>query len=295
MENIDDWREAGRIAARALQSGVKKIKPGASMLEVADSIEQEIIDMGAGIAFPTQMSCNHIAAHYCPNIDDEVIFKDQLVCLDVGAHVNGAIGDNARTVDLSGNNSKLVEASEKALENAISILKAGVTLGQIGRAIQDTITSYGFSPINNLGGHGLDLYNIHCRPTVPNFDTGDSTELSDGQIIAIEPFATNGAGSIFESDKATIFALVNKKPVRNMFTRQVLAEIQKYEGLPFTTRWLHRKFPAIKVNFALKELLQLDIIKEYPPLPEKNRGLVSQTEHTMMITEDGCEILTNPE
>lgn len=294
-ENIEDWKQAGKLASKALQFGIKQIKPGKSMVDVADSIEKKIIDMGGQIAFPAQMSCNNIAAHYCPNKDDEIIFDKQLVCIDIGVHVNGAIGDNARTVDLSGNHSELVKASASALDNAINIVKAGVTLGEIGRVIQDSITALGFSPINNLGGHGLDIYNIHCRPSIPNFDTKDTTQLNDGQIIAIEPFATDGAGMIYESDKATIFAMAQKKPTRNIFTRQILAEIQKHQGLPFTTRWLLRKFPAIKVNFALRELLNLGVIKEYPPLLEKNKGMVSQAEHTLMVTADGCDVLTKIE
>jgi len=290
--NIDDWREAGKLAAKALRFGLKQIKPGAMLVDVAESVEQKIQSMGGDMAFPTQISCNSIAAHFCPEHDDNAVFEDQVVSLDVGVHVNGAIGDNARTVDLSRKHAQLVKASEDALDNAIKIVKAGISIGEIGRAIQDSITAYGFSPINNLGGHGLDVYNIHCKPTIPNYDTGDSTTLTAGQIIAIEPFATDGAGMIYESDRATIFAMVQKKPVRNMFTRQVMAEVDKYKGLPFTTRWLLKKFPAIKVNFALKEMLNLGIIKDYPPLPEKNKGIVSQAEHTIIITDDGCEILT---
>lgn len=291
-ENIDDWREAGKLAAKALQFGLKQIKPGVKLIDVVDSVEEEIKAMGGEIAFPAQISCNAIAAHFCPNQDDDTVFENQVASLDVGAHVNGAIGDNARTIDLSGHHSELVKASEEALENAIKTVKAGVTLGEIGKAIGNTITKYGFSPIHNLGGHGLDIYNIHCKPTIPNYDTGDSTQLKAGQIIAIEPFATDGAGMIYESDKGTIFAMVQKKPVRNIFTRQVLAEISKYKDLPFTTRWLLRKFPAIKVNFALKEMLQLGVIRDYPPLPDQNKGIVTQAEHTMMVTDEGCEILT---
>lgn len=291
-ENIDDWREAGKLAAKALQFGLKQIKPGIKLIDVVDSVEQEIIAMGGEIAFPAQISCNAIAAHFCPNLDDDIIFKDQVASLDVGVHINGAIGDNARTIDLSGHNTELVKASEEALDNALKTIKAGVTLGQIGKVIKDSITKYNFLPIHNLGGHGLGIYNIHCKPTIPNYDTGDSTQLKAGQIIAIEPFATNGAGMIYESDKSTIFAKVQKKPVRNIFTRQVLAEILKYKDLPFTTRWLLRKFPAIKVNFALKEMLNLGVIRDYPPLLDQNKGIVTQAEHTVMVTDDGCEILT---
>jgi len=64
-----------------------------------------------------------------------------------------------------------------------------------------------------------------------------------------------------------------------------LKEIEQFEGLPFTIRWLTKKFPLFKVNFALRELLQIESIKKFPPLPEKNHGLVSQAEHTVIVKE----------
>jgi methionyl aminopeptidase len=292
MENIEDWRKAGKIAAEALMYGKSLIKPGAKLVDVSEAVDNKILELGGKPAFPAQISCDHIAAHYCADPDDDIVFDKQVACLDVGVHINGAIGDCACTVDLSGKNGKLVEAAEKALENAIKIVKPGVTLGEIGKVIQETISSYGFAPVKNLSGHALSLFNIHDKPTIPNFDTGDQTTLEKGMVIAIEPFATTGAGMIYETDRANIFAVVNPKPVRSMITRQVFREIAEYEGLPFTTRWLVKKFPLPKVNFALRELIKLDIIKQFPPLPEKEKGLVAQAEKTLIVDEP-VEVLTH--
>ncbi len=70
----------------------------------------------------------------CPEEDDKTVFSDQIVCLDVGIHVDGFIGDNAVTVDLSGKHENLVKASREALDNAITIMKPGITLGEIGKS-----------------------------------------------------------------------------------------------------------------------------------------------------------------
>jgi len=291
-EDIENWRKAGKVAAEALKYGGGLIKKGSSLLTVSDQIEKKIIDLGGKMAFPAQISCDHIAAHYCAEPDDKTVFEDQLACLDVGVEVEGAIGDNALTVDLSGKHTELVKASREALNNAIKIIQIGTPLGEIGKTIQETISSYGFSPIKNLSGHGLDYYNIHTRPTIPNFDTGDKTKLEKGMVIAVEPFATTGAGMIYELERANIFALVNPKPVRSPFAREILKFItQNYKTLPFTTRWLSKKFGLGKTNFALRELLKNEIIKQFPPLPEKNKGMVSQAEHTLLI-DDKVEILT---
>ena len=282
---LESQKKAGKIAAEALAYGKSLIKPGVSLLEVCDKVEDKIRSLGGGLAFPTQISCNDIAAHYCPEEDDKTTFSDQLVSLDCGAHVDGYIGDNAVTIDLSGNNAELVKAAQEALANALIIIKPGVTLSEIGRTIHDTIAKYGFAPVRNLSGHGLGQYDVHTKPSVPNFDTGDTAKLEEDMVIAVEPFASTGEGAIYESGNATIFALIEKKPVRSLFTRQILKEIQTYKDLPFTKRWLTRKFGAPKTNFALRELKNLGILREHPPLPDKRHGLVSQAEHTVLVRD----------
>ena len=291
--NIKDWQKAGEIASKALMYGKSLIKPGAKAEYVVDEIEKKIIELGGNIAFPAQVSVNSIAAHYCPDKDDTLIFSEEhIICLDVGAAFNGAIGDNALTIDLTGKNESLVNASKEALLNVSKALRPGIKLMELGEIIQQSIESKGFRPVVNLSGHGLDLYQIHTSPSIPNFNNKDNTTLKAGQLIAIEPFASSGAGVIAEQGKPTVFMQIAKKPVRSPFTREVLRKIESYNGLPFALRWLKSYFPEFKVNFAIRELLNLSIIRAYPPLVDKNKGLVSQAEHSFLITEQGSEILT---
>jgi methionyl aminopeptidase len=286
QEILDNYIKAGKIASEAREYGKSLIKKGASLLEVSDLIEKKIEELGGELAFPVQISLNDIAAHYCADHDDKTVFKQGDICkLDIGVHVDGYVADTACTVDL-GDNSDLVKASEDALNNAIKLIKPGVTLGEIGAAIEESIKKYNLNPIRNLSGHGVGRYIIHGNPTIPNFDTGDDTELKENDIIAIEPFATNGSGLIYETDKANIFSMVEKRPVRSPITREVLKEIEKYNDLPFTTRWLAKKYPLFKVSFALRELMQMGVIRNYPPLPDKSHGLVSQAEHTIIVRDE---------
>ena len=168
----DKYRKAGKIAAEALEFAKTLVKKGVSLSEVCDKTDAKIKELGGECAFPTQMSLNDTAAHFCPD-DDSVKFSDQVVSIDVGVHVDGFIGDNALSIDLSGENEDLIKASKEALDNAIKIIKPGVKLGEIGKVIQDTITSHGFSPVRNLSGHGLAEYNVHTKPNIPNYDNGD--------------------------------------------------------------------------------------------------------------------------
>ncbi|AJF61154.1 TPA: type II methionyl aminopeptidase [Candidatus Woesearchaeota archaeon] len=286
MDEREKYIEAGRIAGTALKYGGNMIKVGASMLEVTEKVEEKVLDLGGEFAFPPQISLNEIAAHYCAEPDDKIVFrKGDVAKLDVGVMIDGYIGDNALTVDL-GDNEKIVKAAREGLNNALKLVGPGVAISDIGRAIQDTITKYGFAPVRNLSGHALSQYVYHDSPSIPNFDTGDKTRLERGMVIAIEPFASTGAGIIFESSNANIFSMKQKKPVRNMITRQVLKEIESFKDMPFTTRWLTKKFPEPKVNFALRELMQQDMLNSYPPLPDRDGGLVSQAEHTVIVDDD---------
>ena len=294
MENLDDWRKAGKITGQTLSYGRTLIKKGASYLEVTEKIEKKIAELGGQCAFPPQMALNDVAAHFTVEPGQDIIVDDQIISLDCGIHVNGAIGDSAITVDLSGRNAALVKASEEALQAALKTLKSGnFRLGAIGKAIEDAITARGFQPVRNLSGHGLKLFEVHAPPTIPNYDTKDATELKKDACYAIEPFATTGAGLIYEQEDAQIFSFVEKRPVRSQITREILKEIEAYKGLPFTTRWLAKKHPVFKVNFALKELIRAGVLHSYPPLPDKSHGLVSQAEHSIYIDSDGkIEILT---
>ena len=281
-----NYIKAGKIAFEALEYGKSLIKKGSSLLDATENVEKKIFELGGKPAFPVQISCNEIAAHFCPEEDDKTIFEEQVVSLDLGVHINGAIADTAYTIDLSGKYSDLVKASQKALEEALKIINVGIELREIGKVINDAISSYGYAPVRNLSGHGLELYNIHTKPTIPNIDNGDKTTLKKGMAFAVEPFATTGSGVVHDSGLATVFMLEHKKPVRSPITREVLREIESYEGLPFTKRWLIKKFGA-KANFALRELKQLGMVHEFPPLVEINKGIVSQAEHSVIIDDNG--------
>lgn len=292
MEDLDKWKKAGKIAAEALEYGRGLIKNGAVIREVCDKIDQKIIELGAKPAWPSQIGLDAVAAHSTPEDDDNSVFDNQLVCLDVGAHIDGCIGDNAVSVDLSGKYSDILKASEEALKNAMKTVRVGVTLGEIGRVIQETIQSYNLQPVKNLCGHGISPWIIHDKPSIPNFDTKDMRTLQGDQIIAIEPFATDGAGMIYEADHGNIFALVNVKPVRSPYAREILKFIgENYNNLPFTTRWLIKQFGKGKTSLGLNELMRAGILHAYPPLIEKNKGMVAVFEKTLYVGEK-VEVLT---
>lgn len=286
---IENYLKAGQILSQVRSEAKDKIQIGVSLLEIAEFVENRALELGAdGSAFPCNISRNDEAAHATPLIGDEDVFGEDIVKLDLGVHVNGYIADSAVTVDLSGNYTDLVKASEAALYAAIDIVASGVNTCELGAVIEDTINSYGFKPVGNLTGHGLAQYLPHFHPSIPNRKVSAGALLHTGDVIAIEPFATDGVGKVADGSLTEIFQLVNVKPVRMPAARQLLKEIEIYSTLPFAKRWLR----SDKLDFALMQLQRSGIIHSYPVLKEISGGMVSQAEHTVIVTDDGCEVTT---
>ena len=285
-EDKENWVKAGKIAAEIREWSKTLIKSGAKLLDIANAIENKIREKGAIPAFPVNLSLNEIAAHYTPILNDPHVLSDQILKVDIGVCYEGAIGDTAYTVDLSGKNARLVEASQAALANVMKILKVGVTLGNIGTIVEETITSYGFQPIRNLSGHGIALYQIHTSPSIPNYNTNEKIALQKGMIIAIEPFATTGEGRIKESGEIVIYEEVSHKPIRSSIARQVIRDIENFQHVPFARRWLDEKYGVNKVSLALQQLRMNGNVQGHAPLVEISNEPVSQAEHTFLIDEE---------
>lgn len=290
-DEIENYVKAGRIAAEALTYGESLIKEGVKVIEILDKIEEFILSKRGELAFPPQISINNTAAHFCPKEGDTTILsKGDLIKLDIGVHIEGCIADTALTVDL-GDNKELVAASREALNNALKIIKPGVKVREIGKVIEDTIRRYGFIPVRNLSGHGLSSFNVHSIPTIPNYDNGDEYELQENEVVAIEPFASKGRGVVEEKGEPTIFSLTGKERVRGMYAREILRDISSRLLLPFTERWLTKRYGKGKAIFGLKEMIDSDVVLTYPPLVDKE-GLVSQAEHTVIVKKDKNIITT---
>ena len=293
--DIEAYAEVGKISYEAMMHAKSLVKPGARLVDVANATEAFVKEKGFEMAFPTNLSVNHEAAHYTPSYDDPKVFgADDVVKVDVGARRGDMLGDCAITVDLSGNSGKLVETSEKALNAAIGTVRAGKKLGEIGREVGDIAKEAGFNPLRNLGGHEIVAGELHANIFIPNYDNGDETELEEGQIIAIETFITTGKGLVTDGEIVQIFQKMGSANPRLNITRDVLSFIgNSYSTYPFALRWLIQKYNSeFMVRTALNELYSLNALESFPVLIEESHGIVAQTEKTMLVEKDSARILT---
>ena len=293
----EKYKLAGKIAADAREYGKSLIKPEASFLDIANKIESKILEKGAGLAFPVNISINELAAHYSPKHDDnKTLKKGDVVKLDIGTHIDGYIADTAITFEIENNNyDEMIKASSDALDAAINHLKAGIALYEIGKTVQKTITDYGFKPIENLTGHSLQRYVLHAGMSIPNVsDEIYSGKPKAGDVLAIEPFATNGAGRVVSGAGSNIYLCKDSFKqilIRDRESKIIFEKIKnEFKTLPFAQRWFKKQFSYNEMS--LKKLSFIGLVKHYPQLVDAKKGIVTQKEHTVIIKDNGCEVIT---
>lgn len=290
---LNDFIRAGSIASQVRAFGKSLIKPGACYNAVILQIYQKIKELGATAAFPPQIALDDVAAHFLPQPGTDIVFSSQLIKLDVGICYQGAIGDCAVTVDLSGKYQVLIEAAEAALLNAERIIKVGLPIRQIGSCIESTILSFGLKPVKNLSGHGLGYYKIHTSPSIPNYDDKSTGVIKPGMTFAIEPFSTNGKGMIYEAKEPTIFSFLQDKAVHSGYAKALIPKIKSFKGLPFSLHdLLSEDLSLVEVRLGIHELLASNIIAGYPPLVEEAHGMVAQAENSVLVDKAGRVIVT---
>ncbi|MEK6935310.1 MAG: type II methionyl aminopeptidase [Nanoarchaeota archaeon] len=293
-QELADYKKAGEIAKQVVAYAKEIIKPNMLLVELANKIHKKIEDLGAISAFPVNFSINEIAAHYHPTFNDETK-ANGLLKIDLGVAVNGYIADTAFSLDLTPDKKykKLIESAELALENALNKLKQNpnLTLNDIGKTIEETIKSKGFSPIVNLSGHSLEQHNIHAGLTIPNYANSNNNNLKEG-AYAIEPFATTGEGRIYEGESSNIYGVINPKNTRSETSRKILDYVyKKYKTLPFSLREVQEKFGAL-AKISVKQMVQEKILHEFPQLIEESHHPVAQAEHTFIKTKEGIIVTT---
>lgn len=265
-EFLNDYRHGAEAHRQARQWAQKNIKPGQTLTEIANGIEDSVralvghqgLEEGdaliAGMGFPTGLSLNHCAAHYTPNAGNKMVLQeDDVLKVDIGVHVNGNIVDSAFTLAFNPRYDPLL-AAVKAATNA-GIREAGIDarLGEIGGVIQEVMesyeveingTTYPVKSIRNLNGHTILPYNIHGTKSVPIVKSNDNTKMEEGDVFAIETFGSTGNGVVHEEGEVSHYAKRMDAPkvdLRLGSAKSLLSVINKNFGtLPWCRRYLDR-------------------------------------------------------
>ncbi|KAG8911724.1 Methionine aminopeptidase 2, partial [Tulasnella sp. 417] len=311
-ETYQNIRRAAEVHRQVRQYAQKTIRPGMSMIEIANLIEdgtRALVEedtsgkLQSGIGFPTGLSLNSCAAHYTPNSNDTVVLKESdIMKVDIGVHVRGKICDSAFTVHWDRNYDPLIQAVKEATNTGVREAGIDVRVGDIGAAIQEVMesyevvvphtdgrvgsTTYPVKAIANLTGHNITPYRIHGGKSVPIVKSHDQDKMEEGEYFAIETFGSTGRGRVVESGEVSHYALnpgIKNPPLRLETAKTLLKTIQKNFGtLPWCRRYLERTGTS-RYLLALNNLVNQGIVQDYPPLYDAPGSMTAQFEHTFLL------------
>jgi methionyl aminopeptidase len=131
---LNDYRQGAEVHRQVRQWAQKNIKPGQTLTEIAESIEDSVraltghqgLEEGdnikGGMGFPTGLSINHCAAHYTPNAGNKTVLQqDDVMKVDFGSHINGRIVDSAFTMTFNPVYDNLLAAVKDATNTGIRV------------------------------------------------------------------------------------------------------------------------------------------------------------------------------
>lgn len=292
----DQYIKSGKIAREVREWIRVNVHAGSGILDVAEKVEAEIVRRGGQPAFPTGIGVNDVTAHYAPQEDEKgVIRESDVVKIDWGVHIEGYVADTSMTITENPQYQSLLEATERALQAAIDVVKRDRRIGEIGRAIDTTARREGFRPISNLSGHTVQQFVVHAGKSIPNLYAPNLPMLKTGDVFAIEPFLTlpDAAGYIVEGPQENIFSLIVRRRTGNQELDELMDVIwDERKTLPFSPRWYSGRFKEGRLIPMLKELEKRRLVRSYATLIEASGNPVAQFEHTMAFDDRGLVILT---
>jgi methionyl aminopeptidase len=295
-EELEKFRLSGKILRETRDEMRTYVKENMLIVDVCERVEGLIRAKGGKPAFPCNVSINEVAAHYTSPPDDKLMIPaDSTVKVDLGVHVDGYVTDTAFTVSFNSEGRSMITTAELALKTAIENIHGDMALGKIGALIESTIKNRGFKPISNLTGHSVGRYLIHAGLSIPNVAQVSLAKVRTGEVYAIEPFVTlpEAIGRVDDSPQVTIYRLLKTKSVKSEYAKRLLKYIEtNFRTLPFAERWLIGVVPKEQHKGAFKELLSLKTVLGYPVFVEASKKPVAQAEHTVLLKDDGCEVLT---
>jgi methionyl aminopeptidase len=295
-EELDKFRISGKILRETREEMKSQVRENMPIIDLCEKVEGLIRSKGGKPAFPCNVSINEVAAHYTSPPDDPLTIPEgSTVKVDLGVQVDGYVTDTAFTVSFNPEGRSMANTAEFALKTALNNVHGDMALGKIGSLIETTIKNRGFKPISNLTGHSVGRYLIHAGTSIPNVSQASMSRVRTGEVYAIEPFVTlpDAIGRVDDSPQATIYRLVKAKSVKNDAAKKILKHIEtNFRTLPFAERWLIGIVPREQHKMAFKELLSSKSIMSYPVFVEVSKKPVAQAEHTVLMKDYGCEILT---
>ena len=208
-KEIEMMRQAGRVAAQAMEKVLAAVRPGVTTGEL-DRIAFDYI-IGAG-ATPSFKGYGGFPGSICASVNEQVVHgipghrrlrEGDIISIDMGAYLHGFHSDMARTVgvgEISPEAQRLIDITKESFYRGIAQAVAGNRIFHVSKAIEGYAVENGVSVVRELIGHGVGQ-DLHEAPDVPNFVSRfKGPVLRPGMTIAVEPMLNLGTPKVVEAD-----------------------------------------------------------------------------------------------
>ncbi|MCE2500842.1 MAG: type I methionyl aminopeptidase [Dehalococcoidia bacterium] len=198
---MEAMEKAGAIVGATLTLLKKSVEPGMTTGDLNRIADKNIRSMGA---VPTFLGYQGFPAAICASVNEEIVHgipgkrvlqEGDIIKMDVGATIDGFIGDAAISVavgKVSEDAQQLMDDTNASLYEGIAAAQPGNRIGDIGAAVESYAIARGYGVVRQFVGHGVGRY-LHEDPQVPNYgEPGKGVLLRPGMCICIEPMLNLG-------------------------------------------------------------------------------------------------------
>ena len=202
---VERLARVNALVARVLAELKRAVVPGVTTAALDALAERRLAEAGADPAFK---GYHGYPATICASVNEQVVHgipskrvleSGDIVSLDMGATLDGFYGDCAVTVAVGAiepEAARLLEVTEEALGQGLSVVRAGARVSDIGAAVQAYVEARGFSVVREFVGHGIGT-RLHEEPQIPNYGIpGRGPRLAEGMVLAIEPMVNMGKAGV---------------------------------------------------------------------------------------------------
>ncbi|XP_049293084.1 proliferation-associated protein 2G4 [Anopheles funestus] len=316
---VEKYKIAGDIVNKTLQTIIRACVVGASVKEIclkgdtmmmqdAEKKYKHEEDMKKGVAFPTCLSVNNCICHFSParNDPDYLLKENDVVKIDMGAHIDGFIAVMAHTIVVGatpenkckGRAADVVLAAYHASQAALRLLKDGTGNYAVTDAVQKIASDFKCKPIEGMLSHQLKQFKIDGEktiiqnPTIAQKKEHEKCEFEKYEVYAMDVLISTGEGLGKELDtRVAIYKKTDENyQLKLKASRAFFGEVKrKYGSMPFNLRNFEEE---AKAKLGVNECVAHKMVEPFQVLYEKHNEYVAQFKYTVLILSNGLKVVT---
>ncbi|KMZ74841.1 Methionine aminopeptidase,related [Zostera marina] len=315
-EVVTKYKSTAEILNKALGLVISECKPKTKIVDICEKGDNFIREQTGnlyknvkrkierGVAFPTCISVNNVVCHFSPLAsDDTVLEENDIVKIDMGAHIDGFIAVIAHTHviqqgPITGRAADVIAAANTAAEVALRLVRPGKNNKDVSEAIQKVAEAYDCKIVEGVLSHQLKQFVIDGNKVILNVGNPETrvedAEFEENEVYAIDIVTSTGEGKpkLIDEKQTTIYkrAVDRNYHLKMKASRFIFSEInQKYPIMPFTARALEEK----RARLGLVECVNHDLLEPYPVLHEKPGDFVAHIKFTVLLMPNGVDRITH--